>query len=77
MTQYRDIEFTDGTEPTVLRNRQCCDGLCEQGRCCPYREASTPTPDLWPRPKASALVQATAIAAVALLVGLVIAEVVA
>lgn len=57
-------------------NRQCCDGLCEQGRCCPYREASTPTPDLWPRPKASALVQATAIAAVAILLGLVIAEVV-
>jgi hypothetical protein len=58
-------------------DRTCCDGLCAQGRCCPYREASTPTPDLWPRPKTSALVQATAIAAVALLVGLVIAEVVA
>jgi hypothetical protein len=77
MTQYRDIQFTDGTEPTVLRGRQCCDGLCQQGRCCPYREASTPTPDLWPRPKPSALVQATAIAAVAILLGLVIAEVVA
>jgi len=76
MTQYRDIEFTDGTEPTVLRDRQCCDGLCEQGRCCPYREASTPTPDLWPRPKPSALVQATAIAAVAVMLALVIAEVV-
>jgi hypothetical protein len=75
MTQYRDIEFTDGTEPTVLRDRQCCDGLCAQGRACPYREASTPTPDLWPRPKPSALVQATAIAAVAILLGLVIAEV--
>ena len=75
MTQYRDIEFTDGTEPTVLRDRQCCDGLCQQGRCCPYREASTPTPDLWPKPKASALVQATAIAAVAMMVGLLIAEV--
>jgi hypothetical protein len=57
--QYRDIQFADGTEPTVLRDRQCCDGLCVQGRCCPYREASTTTPDLWPRPKASALVQAT------------------
>jgi len=76
MTQYRDIEFTDGTEPTVLRERQCCDGLCQQGRCCPYREASTPTPDLWPRPKPSALVQATAIAAVAVMLALVIAEVV-
>jgi len=76
MTQYRDIEFTDGTEPTVLRDRQCCDGLCQQGRCCPYREASTPTPDLWPRPKPSALVQATAIAAVAVMLALVIAEVV-
>ena len=75
MTQYRDIEFTDGTEPTVLRERQCCDGLCQQGRCCPYREASTPTPDLWPRPKPSALVQATAIAAVAVMLALVIAEV--
>jgi hypothetical protein len=75
MTQYRDIEYADGTEPTVLRGRQCCDGLCQQGRCCPYREGSTPTPDLWPRPKTSALVQATAIAAVAILLGLVIAEV--
>jgi hypothetical protein len=77
MTQYQDIEFTDGTEPTVLRDRQCCDGLCAQGRCCPYREASTPTPDLWPRPKASALVQATAIATVAVMVALIVAEVVA
>jgi hypothetical protein len=56
-------------------DRTCCDGLCAQGRYCPYREASTPTPDLWPRPKASALVQATAIAAVAILLGLVIVEV--
>jgi len=77
MTQYRDIEFDDDTEPTVLRGRQCCDGLCEQGRCCPYREASTPTPDLWPRPKTSALVQATTIATVAVMVALIVAEVVA
>jgi hypothetical protein len=77
MTQYRDIEFTDGTEPTVLRDRTCCDGLCAQGRYCPYREASTPTPDLWPRPKASTLVQATAIATVAVMVALIVAEVVA
>ena len=21
--------------------RNCCDGLCEQGRACPYREACT------------------------------------
>jgi len=75
MTQYQDIQFTDGTEPTVLRDRQCCDGLCEQGRCCPYRQASTPTPDLWPRPKTSALVQATAIAVVAVMLALAIAEV--
>ena len=60
----------------MSNERQCCDGLCEQGRCCPYREASTPTPDLWPRPKASALVEAVTIAAVAILVALVIAEVV-
>jgi hypothetical protein len=58
-------------------DRTCCDGLCEQSRCCPYREASTPTPDLWPRPKASALVQAAAIAAVAVMVALIVAEVVA
>ena len=57
-------------------NRQCCDGLCEQGRCCPYREASTPTPDLWPQVRGSTLVEATAIAAVAILVALVIAGVV-
>jgi len=75
MTQYRDTQFDDGTEPTVLRDRKCCDGLCEQGRCCPYRQASTPTPDLWPRPKASALVQATAIAVVTVMLALAIAEV--
>ena len=22
-----------------MTDRQCCDGLCEQGRSCPYREA--------------------------------------
>jgi hypothetical protein len=49
MTQYRDIQFSDGTEPTVLRDRQCCDGLCEQGRSCPYREACTLENS--PRPK--------------------------
>jgi hypothetical protein len=61
----------------MKNERQCCDGICEQGRCCPYREASTPTPDLWPKPKPSALMEAVAIAAVAILVGLVIAEVMA
>lgn len=30
-------------------DRQCCDGLCEQGRSCPYREACT-LKDL-PQPK--------------------------
>ena len=29
--------------------RNCCDGLCEQGRSCPYREACT-LEDL-PQPK--------------------------
>ena len=24
-----------------MSDRQCCDGLCEQGRSCPYREAVT------------------------------------
>jgi hypothetical protein len=61
----------------MSNERQCCDGLCAQGRYCPYREASTPTPDLWPRPKTSALVQATAIATVAVMVALIVAEVVA
>jgi hypothetical protein len=30
-------------------DRQCCDGLCEQGRSCPYREACTLEDS--PRPK--------------------------
>jgi hypothetical protein len=30
-------------------DRQCCDGLCAQGRCCPYREACTLENS--PRPK--------------------------
>jgi hypothetical protein len=64
-------------EWNMSNERKCCDGLCVQGRCCPYREASTPTPDLWPRPRPSALVQATAIATFAVMVGLVIAEVLA
>jgi hypothetical protein len=32
-----------------MTDRQCCDGLCEQGRCCPYREACTLEDS--PRPK--------------------------
>ena len=24
-----------------MNNRNCCDGLCEQGRSCPYRENCT------------------------------------
>jgi len=24
-----------------MSDRNCCDGLCEQGRSCPYREACT------------------------------------
>ena len=24
-----------------MSDRQCCDGLCEQGRSCPYRENCT------------------------------------
>jgi hypothetical protein len=29
-----------GKEDQVT-DRNCCDGLCEQGRSCPYREACT------------------------------------
>ena len=32
-----------------MTDRQCCDGLCEQGRSCPYREACTLEDS--PRPK--------------------------
>jgi hypothetical protein len=32
-----------------MTDRQCCDGLCEQGRSCPYREACTLENS--PRPK--------------------------
>ena len=37
-----------GKEDQVT-DRQCCDGLCEQGRSCPYREACTLEDS--PRPK--------------------------
>jgi hypothetical protein len=32
-----------------MTDRNCCDGLCEQGRSCPYREACTLENS--PRPK--------------------------
>ena len=32
-----------------MTDRNCCDGLCEQGRSCPYREACTLEDS--PRPK--------------------------
>jgi hypothetical protein len=32
-----------------MTDRNCCDGLCEQGRRCPYREACTLENS--PRPK--------------------------
>ena len=36
--------------------RNCCDGLCEQGRSCPYREACTLV-DL-PAPKRDVVLEA-------------------
>ena len=30
-----------GKEDQMSIERNCCDGLCEQGRSCPYREACT------------------------------------
>ena len=33
-----------------MTDRNCCDGLCEQGRSCPYREAVTLEDSPRPRP---------------------------
>ena len=53
-------------------DRQCCDGLCEQGRSCPYREACT-LEDL-PAPKRDVVFEvlcwvAAAVTVVAIVVG--------
>ena len=47
--------------------RNCCDGLCEQGRSCPYREACD-LKDL-PAPKRDMVVEAVAWVAAAIVVG--------
>ncbi len=49
-----------------MSDRHCCDGMCMQGRSCPYRDAVTPK-HLLPGPKPDYLVEvAVAIAAVVL-----------
>jgi hypothetical protein len=48
-------------------DRQCCDGLCEQGRSCPYREACTLEDS--PRPKRDYSVEVAAVMAFVVILG--------
>ena len=57
-----------------MSDRQCCDGLCEQGRSCPYRETVT-LEDL-PAPKRDVVFEvlcwvAAAVTVAAIVVGVV------
>jgi hypothetical protein len=59
-----------------MTDRNCCDGLCEQGRSCPYREACTLENS--PRPKRDVVFEvlcwvaaAVTIAALAVALGVV------
>jgi hypothetical protein len=59
-----------------MTDRNCCDGLCEQGRSCPYREACTL--EYSPRPKRDVVFEvlcwvaaAVTIAALAVALGVV------
>jgi hypothetical protein len=48
-------------------DRQCCDGLCEQGRSCPYREACTLEDS--PRPRPDYSVEIAAVMAFVVILG--------
>ena len=48
-------------------DRQCCDGLCEQGRSCPYRESCTLIDS--PRPKRDYSVEVAAVMAFVVILG--------
>jgi hypothetical protein len=48
-------------------DRQCCDGLCEQGRPCPYREACTLIDS--PRPRPDYSVEIAAVMAFVVIMG--------
>ena len=50
-----------------MSDRNCCDGLCEQGRSCPYRETCN-LEDL-PVTKRDMVVEAVAWVAAAIVVG--------
>ena len=50
-----------------MTDRQCCDGLCMQGRSCPYRETCTLEDS--PQPKRDVVVEAVAWVAAAIVVG--------
>ena len=57
-----------------MTDRNCCDGLCEQGRSCPYREACTLEDS--PRPKRDLVFEALCwvagvVTVVAIVVGVV------
>jgi hypothetical protein len=51
-----------------MSDRQCCDGLCEQGRSCPYRSAVTPK-HLLPGPKPDYSVEIAAVMAIVVILG--------
>ena len=50
-----------------MTDRNCCDGLCEQGRCCQYREACTLIDS--PRPKRDYSVEVAAVMAFVVIMG--------
>ena len=51
-----------------MTDRNCCDGLCEQGRSCPYREAVTPK-HLLPGPRREYTVEIAVAVAVTVIFG--------
>jgi hypothetical protein len=50
-----------------MTDRNCCDGLCEQGRSCPYRESCTLEDS--PRPKREYSVEVAAVMAFVVIMG--------
>ena len=51
-----------------MSDRNCCDGLCEKGHSCPYRETVTPK-HLLPGPKPDYTVDVAAAIAAIVIVG--------
>jgi hypothetical protein len=64
----RQVAAGSAGKEDQVTDRNCCDGLCEQGRSCPYRSAVTPK-HLLPGPKPDYSVEIAAVMAFVVILG--------